>query len=147
MTRAPILPFLGMLVLTSCDTPRPSVPERRFVEEDNAGIVIRYYSDKVSRVLKPAQMEGPFLSTFDRQGVLELAKQQPGRELAVVILLQFNASEEVKRDWMSLLEGVGYRRVVFLLAEKGNLKINGLQILENPGASPVEQGKQPKPNS
>jgi hypothetical protein len=48
---------------------------------------------------------------------------------------------------LSLLEGVGYRRVVFLLAEKGNLKINGLPILENPGASPVEQGKQPKPNS
>jgi hypothetical protein len=120
------------MILTSCSTSPPRLAtELRFRDERDADIVIRHYSEGVNRVLKPRLMEGPFLSTFDRAGVLELAKQRPGRELAVVILLQFNASDDVKHEWVSQLEGLGYKRVVFLRAEC-NLKINGLAVLGNP---------------
>ena len=118
---------------------------QRFNEENNADIVIRYYSDEVNRVLKPLQMEGPFLSTFDKGSVLDLAKQQSGRELAVVILLQFNASNEVKQNWTKMLAGAGYKRIVFLRAEN-NLKINGLPVLDNPSEITVQQRMQPEPS-
>ena len=135
-----------MILFTSCSTPRQaSVTGLRFNEEQNADIVIRHYSDGVNRVLKPLQMEGPFLSTFDKSGVLDLAKQQSGRELAVVILLQFNASTEVKQDWMETLAEAGYKRIVFLRAAN-NLKINGLPVLENPSETTVQKGSQPEPN-
>jgi hypothetical protein len=90
-------------------------------------------------------MEGPFLSTFDKGGVLGLAKQQSGRELAVVILLRFNSSNEVKQNWMKTLTEVGYKRIVFLRAEN-NLKVNGLPILDNPSEITVRQSMQPEPN-
>jgi hypothetical protein len=90
-------------------------------------------------------MEGPFLSTFDKGGVLDLATQQSGRELAVVILLQFNSSDYVKQDWMKMLKGAGYKRIVFLRAEN-NLKINGLPVLDNPSEITVGSAKQPEPN-
>jgi len=115
---------------TSCGT--PSAPSRPpFNEEDKADIVIRFYSDQVSRILKPKQMEGAFLTSFEFKQVLELAKQQPGRELAVVILIFFNADDEVKLKWLDSLHGLGYRRVVFLRAENG-MQINGLTILDDP---------------
>ena len=91
---------------------------------------VRYYSEEVSRVLKPLQTES-LPDTFSKRDVVDLAKQQSGRELAVVILLQFNASDAVKREWLTMLQGVGYKRIVFLRAQSG-MKINGLPILENP---------------
>ena len=146
MKRQLVFLLLGMLLLTSCATPRrPETAGPRFNEEKNADIVIRYYSDEVNRVLKPLQMEGPFLSTFDKGGVLDLATQQSGRELAVVILLQFNSSDYVKQDWMKMLAGAGYKRIVFLRAEN-NLKINGLPVLDNPSEITVGSAKQPEPN-
>ncbi len=146
MTKRLVFLLLGVILFTSCSTPRPAaVTELRFNEENNADIVIRYYSDEVNRVLKPLQMEGPFLSTFDKGGVLDLAKQQSGRELAVVILLRFNSSKEVKQSWTKTLAGVGYKRIVFLRAEN-NLKINGLPVLDNPSEVTVQQNVQPEPN-
>jgi len=146
MIKPSVLLLLGILGLTSCSTPRPiAVSEPQFTEENNADIVIRHYSEEINRVLKPLQVEGPFMSTFDKEGVLDLAKQQSGRALAVVILLQFNCSDGVKRDWMSLLEELGYERIVFLRAQSG-LKINGLPILENPSEITVQQKKQPEPS-
>ena len=146
MTKSSAFLFLGMLLFTSCSTSRPAaVTVQRFNEENNADIVIRYYSDEVNRVLKPLQMEGPFLSTFDKGSVLDLAKQQSGRELAVVILLQFNSSKEVKQNWMKMLAGIGYKRIVFLRAEN-NLKINGLPVLDNPSEITVQQRMQPEPS-
>ena len=146
MTRQLAFLLLGMILFTSCSTTRPAAATgQRFNEENNADIVIRYYSDGVNRVLKPLQMEGPFLSTFDRGGVLAVAEQQSGRQLAVVILLRLNASNEVKQGWTKTLAGAGYKRIVFLRAEK-NLKINGLRILENPSEITVQQRTQPEPN-
>src|ERR1017187_1038277 len=123
--------FLGTLLITSCATSRP--PEAavaRFNEENNADIVIRHYTDEVNRVLKPLQMEGPFLTALDKGSVRELAAQQAGRELAVVILLQCNSSNEVKKGWAKILTEGGYKRVVFLRAEC-TMKINGLPVLDN----------------
>jgi len=137
MTKASAFLALGVSILTSCST--SPTPTTTFAEADKADIVIQHNSDTVNRVLKPLQREGPFLSTFDNQGVLDLAKVQPHRELAVVILPDFIAAEELKRDWMGLLEGVGYQRVVFLSAHKG-LKVNGLIVLENPSAVTARQG-------
>ena len=81
-------------------------------------------------MLKPLQIEGPFLSTCDKGGVLDLATRQSGRDLAVVILLPFNSSDYVKQDWIKILSEAGYQRVVFLRAE-GGLKIGGLPVLDN----------------
>ena len=121
-----------MILLTSCSTPYDRLKqEPKFHEANNADIVIRYYSENISRILKPLQIEGPFLTSFDRGGVLDLAKQQAGRELAVVVLLQFNASDRVKQSWLAPLSQLGYKRVVFLRAEEG-MKVNGLSILSNP---------------
>jgi hypothetical protein len=126
-----ILP-LGMLILTSCSTSHPlGNVEPRFYDTKSADIVVRYYSDNISRILKPLQIEGPFLTSFDKPAALELCKQQSGRDLAVVILLKFNASDAVKQNWLSPLKGMGYKRVVFLRAENGS-KVDGLCVLENP---------------
>ena len=65
--------------------------------------MIRLYTDEVNRVLKPLQMEGPFLTTLDKGSVRELAAQQAGRELAMVILLQRNSSDAVKQGWAKIL--------------------------------------------
>jgi hypothetical protein len=132
MKRVSVLLPLGVILLTSCATQRPVADsEPKFHESANADVVIRYYSENISRILKPLQMEGPFLTSFDREGVLDLAKQQTSREMAVVILLQFNASEKVKLSWLTPLKQMGYRRVVFLRAENGR-KVDGLSVLENP---------------
>jgi hypothetical protein len=131
MSKRLALSLLGTLLLTSCATPRPQeATEPRFNEENNADFVIRHYSDEVSRVFKPMQMEGPFLSTLAKQDILDLAKRQPSRELAVVILLRSNSSDAVKQDWMKMLTEVGYKRVVFLRAENSRLKVNGLPVLD-----------------
>jgi hypothetical protein len=124
--------LLGMLLFTSCATSRqPAVVESRFNEETNADIVIRHYSSEVNRVLKPLQMEGPFVSTLDKGAVISLATQQSGRELAVVILLWSNTSDDLKRHWMKMLQEVGYKRVVFLRADTPSLMINGLPVLDS----------------
>jgi len=121
-----------MILLTSCATQRANVSvEPKFHEAQAADLVVRFYSENISRILKPIQMEGPFLTSFDRAGVLDLAKQQSGRELAVVVLLQFNSSDRVKQSWLSPLRDLGYKRIVFLRAENG-MKIDGLSVLENP---------------
>jgi len=123
---------LGAALLTSCSTQRPfDAAQPKFHESKDADLIVRYYSESLSRVLKPLQMEGPFLTGFNRGAVLDLAKQQAGRDLAVVVLLQFNASDRVKQSWLTPHKEFGYKRVVFLRAENGR-KLDGLTILENP---------------
>ena len=137
---------VGSLLFVSCQSPQIIEPTRPpFTEEDKADIVIRHYSDSVNRILKPKQMEGQFLSTFDLKGAVELARQQPGRELAVVILIFFNMSDDVKLKWIDLLKGMGYRRVVFLRGEEG-MRINGLGVLEDPAPAPPASRKSPEAN-
>ena len=78
-----------------------------------------------------ADADGPFLAVFNKDAVLDVAKQQPGRELAVVILIHYRAegaAEAVRRNWVSLLKEAGYQRVVFLRASS-SMQINGLPVL------------------
>ena len=131
---APLL--LVVLLLTSCATPRnPIAALPRFSEEDQADLIIRYYSDDTSYVLKPVTTEGPFLTIFKKDAVLALAKQQPGRQLAVVALIHYGTESQadaVKHDWTNLLTEAGYRRIVFLRA-RNSMKVNGLPVLASGG--------------
>ena len=122
--------LLVLLLATACST--PGTPHLgRFKQEEQADLVVRYYTDDNSYVLKPATRNGQFLEVLNKDAVLEVAKQQPGRELAVLILIHYTAPSEanaVEQNWAKLLKGVGYQRVVFLRASS-NMKINGLPIL------------------
>ncbi len=118
-----------LLLATSCSSPRSSSIVR-FNEQDVANLVVRYYTDDTSYVLKPVQRDGPFLSILKQDAVLDLAKRQPGRQLAVVILIH-NPSEaeatRVQTKWRNLLTEAGYQRVVFLRA-LGGMKVDGLPV-------------------
>jgi hypothetical protein len=131
---APLL--LMVLLLTSCATHRRSTASLpRFSEEEQANLIIRYYSDDTSYVLKPATTEGPFLTILRKDAVLALAKQQPGRQLAVVALIHYGAESQadaVKHDWTNLLTEAGYQRIVFLRA-RNSMKMNGLPVLAGGG--------------
>jgi hypothetical protein len=119
-----------VLLATACSTPRASRAVR-FHEQDQANLIVRYYTDETSYVVKPQKTEGPFLSIFRRDDVLDVARQQPGRELAVVILIHSptqNATDAVKTKWTGLLTRLGYQRVVFL-GGVGGRQIDGLPIL------------------
>ena len=128
--------LLATLLLTSCASPRsPMAALPRFSEEDRANLIIRYYTDDTSYVLKPAATDGPFLTILNKDAVLALAKRQPSRQLAVVALIHYGAESQadaVKHDWTSLLTEAGYRRVVFLRASNG-MRVNGLPVLASGG--------------
>jgi hypothetical protein len=131
---APLL--LLVLLFTSCASQRSywaALPT--FNEQEQANLVVRYYSDDTSYVLKPQKTDGLFLSILDKNAVLEVAKQQPGRQLAVVILIHYGAeceADKVKQNWKDLLAGAGYQRVVFLRAFNG-MQVNGLPVLASGG--------------
>jgi len=119
-----------LLLTTACSTPWASRVVR-FNQQEQANLVVRYYTDDTSYVLKPAKTDGPFLAVLNKDAVLDVAKQQPRRELAVVILIHYRAegaAEAVKRNWVSLLKEAGYQRVVFLRAST-SMQINGLPVL------------------
>jgi len=120
-----------LLLATACSTPRTA----RFSEEEKANLIVRYYSESTSYVLKPAMTEGPFLSILNQDAVLAVAKQQPGRQLAVVVLIHYHAESEaelVKHNWTTKLTQLGYQRVVFLHGRNG-MQVKGLPILVNGG--------------
>jgi hypothetical protein len=119
-----------VLLATACSTPR-TAHVARFHEEDQANLIVRYYTDETSYVLKPQRNEGAFLSVLKRDDVLEVARQLPGREMAVVILVHYpfqDLADAVKDKWTGLLTGLGYQRVVFL-GGSGTRQVNGLPVL------------------
>ena len=123
-----LLSFVAILA-TACSTPRTPLVER-FHEQEKANLIIRYYTDDTSYVLKPATTEGSFLSVLKQDAVLNVAKQQPDRQLAVVILIHYILEREaakVKDKWTNLLTGLGYQRVVFLRAVAG-MQVDGLPV-------------------
>lgn len=120
-----------MLLATACSTPQTS-PVVRFNEQEKANLIVRYYSDDISYLLKPEQTDGRFLSILNKDAVVEVAKAQSGRELAVVILIHYPAESEaakVKVQWTSRLTGLGYQRVVFLHG-LNSMQVNGLPVLD-----------------
>jgi len=123
-----------LLLATSCSTPRTS-SQVRFNEQESANLVVRYYTDDTSYVLKPEKTDGPFLRILRQDAVVDVARQQPGRELAVVILIHYGDESQaasVKHKWTNLLTEVGYRRVVFLRA-LGGMQVDGLPVLAGGG--------------
>ena len=115
-------------------------PKARFNEQAQADLIVRYYTDDTSYVLKPAKTDGRFLGVLKKGAVLDVAKEQPGRQLAVVILIHYRAAPEgakVKAEWTKLLTDLGYQRVVFLLAQ-GSMQVDGLTVLP-----PNEAGGKP----
>src|ERR1035438_2094101 len=136
MIKIPARVCVTVLLLPSCAPPRhPMAALPRFNEAEQADLIIRYYSDDTSYVLKPSMTDGPFLTILKKDAVLAMAKQQPGRQLAVVLLIHYTdegKAEAVKKDWTSLLTQTGYRRVVFLRA-LNSMQVNGLPVLANGG--------------
>lgn len=151
MTRAVAL-SLAIGWLTSCATPNsPSSARPRFGEEEATDLVVRYYSDQTSYVLKPKQMDGAFLRIFTPNAVVDLATRQPRRELAVVVMVYYTEDARrgrLEQEWTERLRRIGFRRVVFLLATN-DMKINGLEILKDTaqggvGDSLTKQGLNPR---
>ncbi len=129
------VPFVCLMLLaTACSTaPRHRVVH--FTEQDAANLIVRYYTDDTSYLLKPARTDGPFLTVLDKEAVVEVAKQQPSRQLAVVILIRYAAesqAEAVKQKWKNLLTQAGYQRVVFL-GGQNTTRVNGLAVLPSGG--------------
>ena len=131
MIRASVSLLLMLVLSAACSTPRtPHLG--RFKQEEQANLVVRYYSDDTSYVLKPAITNGSFLTVLSKNAVLDVAKQQRSRKLAAVILVHYKAECEcqaVRKDWAGLLQAAGYQRVVFLRAP-GNMQVDRLPILE-----------------
>jgi hypothetical protein len=130
-----------VLLATACSTPRTS-RVARFHEQDQANLIVRYYSDETSYVLKPQKRDGAFLSILRCDDVLNVAKQLQGRELAVVILVHYPCQTEadaVKSKWAGLLTGLGYQRVVFLGGNSGK-SVDGLPILAQADSDLVPVG-------
>jgi hypothetical protein len=123
-------------ILTGCATSKPLATVPRFNEAASASVIIWYYSDSTSYMLKPPKMEGSFRSLLSDAQVLAISKEQPGRDLAVVVLgaRRSEASEAaVMKKWTTGLSQLGYRRTVFLRSE-GETKVQGLPIVEMPPA-------------
>jgi len=118
------------LLATSCSTPRLD-QSARFSDEEHASLIVRYYTDDTSYVLKPLSKDGLFLTVLNKDAVVDLARKQPERGLAVVVLIHYCAESEaetVKDKWRNLLGGAGYRDVIFLRG-RNSMQVNGLPIL------------------
>jgi len=129
---APLL--LLALLATSCSTPY-GARQARFSEQDRANLIVKYYTDDTSYLLKPEAKDGPFLTVLNKDAVVEVARQQAQRELAVVVLIRYGAASEaemVKQKWRTLLTEAGYQRVVFLRGRTG-LRVDGLPVLASTG--------------
>src|ERR1035441_7589647 len=133
----------GICLLISCSTPTQVGKASRFTEAETADFIARYYSDETSYLLKPATMEGPYQSICDRTKLLKLAGQQPGRALAVIVMIHYLGAEQedtTKLAWMNDLKRLGYKRIVFLRG--GNrMQVNGLPMLASPEGSGALAGK------
>jgi hypothetical protein len=108
-------------------------PER-FAEGETSDLIVRFYSDDTSYLLKPSMMDGKFRAIYDRSTVLKVAREQPGRELATVVLTHYpNSGDEegAKVGWANDLKRLGYRRVVFLRG-RNSMDVKGLTVLDDP---------------
>ena len=111
-----------------------SKPGGHFAEAEAADFIVRYYSDDTSYLLKPTMMDGKFRTICDRTFVLKTAREQPGRELAAVVLTHYpNSGDEegAKVGWVNDLKALGYQRVVFLRG-RNSMDVKGLAVLDSP---------------
>jgi hypothetical protein len=135
--------LLGLALLSSCSTSTPVASQPRFTEADAADFIAKYYSDQTSYVLKPVTMGGSYQTICDLPLLLKLARQQPGRGMAVIVLVHYvtaGSEEPVRLALANELTGLGYRRIVFLRGGNG-MQVNGLPVLEGPLAPATIAGK------
>jgi hypothetical protein len=138
MIRLSVLLLVLGLLATSCSTPRFS-SETRFYEQDQASLIVRYYTDDTSYVLKPQARDGQFLTVLNKEAIVELARQQTQRDLAVIVLIHYGSetqADSVKRKWRESLATAGYQRVVFLRGRNG-MSVNGLPIVASLNTPPL----------
>ena len=99
-----------------------------------ANVVLHFYRWDSIYITRPDIREGGFLPLLDRQNVVrKLERRDIDHNVAVVILgYRYSRTEQENliRDWQSLLRAEGFRRVVFLRADRRNQdQIDGLPIL------------------
>jgi hypothetical protein len=140
------VPLIGSARVPPVPPEKPRVaskPSGHFNEVDATDFIVRYYSDDTSYLLKPSMMDGKFRSIFDRPAVLKLAREQPRRELATVVLTHYpNTGDEetIKVGWVNDLKALGYQRVVFLRG-RNSMDVKGLAVLNNPEQSTMSAGQ------
>jgi hypothetical protein len=109
-------------------------------EVTQSDFIVHYWSDSISYMLKPASKDttgGPsFYSIYPRPDVLKSAAEQPGRELAIVLLIHYPslASEQpVKLTWANDLQSLGYKRIIFCRGDRKKVdRVLGLPVLDSP---------------
>jgi hypothetical protein len=132
-------------LFAGCATSRQGMFTSRFESEASADVIIRYYTDATSSMLKPTQMEGEFQSLLSRGEVLERMRKVPGRDLAAIILVNYHSrpgEEFVMREWQKQLSELGFRQTVFLRG-KENAKVNGMTIVPDPAPLTAFSGSAP----
>lgn len=84
-------------------------------------------------MLKPEKLEGSFRSLLSKEQVLEIARQNQGRDLAVVVIGIYPTKAEedlVMQGWLEPLKAMGYRQTLFLRGGR-ELEVKGLPIVQN----------------
>ncbi len=134
MPKLMFLLFAACGLFAGCSTSQRAASLPLFKDDGSANIIIRYYSDSTSTMLKPEKHEGNFNTLLTINDVMEIARQVPGRDLAVVVLNTFHtkADEQVMmRRWQDSLAALGYHHTVFLRGNR-NQGVNGLPVLPGP---------------
>jgi hypothetical protein len=112
-SKTTVLAALAVL-LTSCATPVPQVPQT-FHNTDNSALIIASLDAKTCRMLQPAVSRGE-----KNEAVLAKAMSLPRHEEAVVILENYTEpqiGEQFRDRGTALFVGLrnlGYQRIVFL---------------------------------
>ena len=104
-----------------------------------ADFIVRYYDDRTSYMLKPPMKDrtagADYYSICERADVLKLAAAQPGRELALVVIVHYpsSASEEpAKLAWANDLQSLGYKGIIFCRGGDKVDRIVGLEVRNDP---------------
>ena len=90
-----------------------------------------------------------YCSIYQRAGVLELATERLGRELAIIVIPRYipdsNLEEPVKLAWANDLQRLSYKRIIFCWA--GNKPasdvddIPGLEVRDGPQVTKLSAAK------
>src|SRR6185295_368802 len=106
----------------------------RFQETAKVNVVLHFLKWDSILITQPEYLEDGFLRLFNRDEVRQtLSTAHMGHEMAVVIIgptYQGESLVDVIKDWNTMLNGFGFKRVVCLRAG-GDNKIDGLPIIDD----------------
>jgi len=132
--------FLVLLTATavSCSSLTSENAAVRFRDGAWANVVVRFYGWDSIQIMRPDVREDGFLPMLNRENVTEKLDQTiVQHDLAVVVFgyMHTNAEEvQLIRDWNTLLQERGFKRVVLLRAGFKD-KIDGLPIVSDSAMS------------